>query len=227
MLDARHDEVVSANLVLVGVNLLKQTEEFERFSRELDVDLVDLRVEVGLITNIPSGQTEQSRTITLDRERISLNMSPSRSSITRAYPSVQDLDRLAKVSALAIESTVLIDQVPKAFGYNIEVVFDQDSGQPAIQYIGKRLFGHQSLGEVGWELIGGTGQLVFADAQSRWTINLRPRSDNPDTSKGFMSLNLHRDEQRLPNEEEIRASLIEARTKAIEIINRLDERKTL
>ncbi len=222
MTATRHHDVVTTNLVLVDVDLLNQQDEFERFRAKLDVDL---RLEVGLITNISSGQTEPSRKITLDRERIALSLSPSRSSITREYPDRPDLERLSQVSALAIESTDLAGHVPRAFGYNIELVFDQDSGQPAIQYIGKRLFGCQSLGEAGWELIGGIGRLIFADATSRWTVNLQPRFDDTDTSRVFMSLNLHRDEQRLPNEEEIRHSLMEAWTKAEEIINRLDERK--
>ena len=216
-----HD-VVSANLVLVGVGLLNQPDEVERFRSALGVDL---RVEVGLVTNIPSGQTEPSRTLTLNRERIALDLSSWRSSIAREYPDESDLARLAQVAALAIEKTDLPEQTPQAFGYNIEMVFDQNSGQPAIQYIGERLFGQQLTSRTGWTLFGGTGQAIFTSDAGRWTITLRPQIGDTATTRVLLALNLHKDEQRFPDANEIRASLEKAWDEAVSFMNRLDERK--
>ena len=151
-------DVVSVNLVLVGIGLLNEPGEFEQFRSALDIDL---RLELGLVTNVQSGLTEPSRTITLNRERVSLNLSPSRSTIAREYPDKSDLARLAEVAALVIESTDLDGDTPQAFGYNIEMVFDQGTGQPAIQYLGERLFDYGMLGKEGWNLVGGTWTADF------------------------------------------------------------------
>ena len=215
-------DVVSANMVLVGVGLLNQPDEVERFKTRLDVDL---RVEVGLVTNVQSGQTEPSRTLRLDRERIALDLSPSRSSIAREYPEYSDLARLAQVSALAIGCTDLADRAPLAFGYNVEMVFSQDTGQSSIQYIGERLLSYQSLGRAGWDLFGGTGQIIYTGDASRWAITIRPQTGDAATTRIALALNLHKDEQRLPDETEIRRSLEEARKEAVSFMNRLDERR--
>ncbi len=216
-------DVVSANLVLVGVGLLNEPDEVERFRNELDTDL---RLEVGLVTNIPSGLTEPSRTLTLNRERIALSLSSSRSTIAREYPDRSDLARLAQIAALAIGSTSWADQTIQAFGYNVEMVFDQSSGQPSIRYIGERLFGQQSFGKVGWGLSGGTGQLIFIGDDSQWTITVRPQPGDVATTRVLLALNLHKDEQRLPDKNEIRTSLEEAWNEAVSFMNSLDERGT-
>jgi hypothetical protein len=215
-------DVVSANLVLVGVGLLNDPDEVERFRNALDIDL---RLEVGLVTNIPSGLTEPSRTLTLDRERIALSLSSSRSSIAREYPEQSDLARLAQIAALAISNTSWTAQTPQGFGYNIEMVFDQSSDQPAIRYIGERLFGLQSFGKGGWELSGGSGQLIFTDDGTQWTITIRPQPGDVATTRVLLALNSHQDERRLPNENEIRASLETAWNEAVSFMHRLDERR--
>ena len=214
-------DVVSANLVLVGIDLLNEPDEVERFRNALDIDL---RLEVGLVTNLPSGLTEPSRTLTLNRERIALNLSSSRSSIAREYPEQPDLTRLAQIAELAIgDARCAGGQPPQAFGYNIEMVFDQSSGQPAIRYIGECLFGHQSFGKAGWSLLGGTGQLIFTDDASQWTITIRPQPGDVATTRVLLALNLHKDEQRFPTESESKASLEEVWNEAKAFMNRLDE----
>lgn len=214
--------VVSANLVLVGVGLLNEPDEIDRFRSALDTDL---RLEAGLVTNIPTGLTEPSRTLTLNRERITLSLSSARSSIAREYPEQSDLAHLAQIAALAIDSTNLVGRVPQAFGYNIEMVFDQSSGQPAIRYIGERLFDQQSFGKVGWSLSGGTGQLIFTGDGCQWTITIRPQPGDAATPRVLLALNLHKDEQRLPAEDEVKSSLVAAWKEAEGFMKRLDERR--
>ena len=213
-------DVVSANLVLVGAGLLNEPDEVERFRNELDTDL---RLEAGLATNIPSGRTEPSRTLTLNRERIALSLSSSRSTIAREYPDKSDLARLAQIATLAIGNTSWVDQTIQAFGYNIEMVFDQSSGQPAIRYIGERLFGQQSFGKAGWDPSGGTGQLVFIGDDGQWTITIRPQLGDNATTRVLLALNLHKDEQRFPDENEISTSLEMIWNEAVSFVNRLDE----
>ena len=214
-------DVVSANLVLVGVGLLNEPAEVEQFRNVLDLDL---RVEVGLVTNVSSGLTESSRTIMLNRERIALNLSSSRSSIACEYPEQSSLARLAQVAVLAIGNANLSGQIPQSFGYNIEMVFNQDTGQSAIYYLGERLFDYRLLKKDGWDLLGGRGQLIFRDAIGQWTVTVEPRFGDEATSRVFLSLNLHKNEQRLPEEDEIRGSLEEIWREALAFMERLDER---
>ena len=112
---------------------------------------------MGSIANVLSGLTEQNRILTLRRERIELNLSPSRSLIAREYPDQADFERLDEVATLAIANTELADKRPQAFGYNIEMVFEQDTQQPAIYYLGERLFNYQALGKDDWKPLGGRG----------------------------------------------------------------------
>ena len=92
-------DVVSTNLVLVGIGLLRASEDAESFRRALDLDM---RVEVGLIGNLQTCITEQSRTLTINRERTALTLSTSRSTIAREHPERKDLSRLATIATKAV-----------------------------------------------------------------------------------------------------------------------------
>ena len=212
-----HD-VVSANLVLVGVGLLNDPAKVEQFRSALDSDM---RIEVGLATNVQSGATEPSLTLTLNRERIVLTLSSARSTIAKEYPSVEDFTRLAEITEQAIRFTGDVD-VPRAFGYNVEMVFDQDTGLSASRYIAERLFDYSLLGKNSWDLSGGRGQLVFQGDGGQWTITVEPRFGDETTSRLFLSLNLHKDEQRMPLGKEIRGTLEEILQESQDFLNRLD-----
>ena len=216
-------DIVSANLVLVGIRLLDAPAEFEQFAEALDTDL---QAELGISANA-GGMPEPTRKITLNRDRITLTMSPSRTSLDKEYPSREnptgDFARLAEVAQCAIASTILESERPAAFGYNLEAVFDQDSGQPALHYLGNRLFGPYSPGKAGWSLIGGTGQLILADSRNRqWTISARPRANDEREHRVVLGLNLHIREQRLPTAAEIQAALVEVWHEANDFMEQLD-----
>lgn len=214
------EDTLNANLVLVGVELLNEPDEVERFRNEM---ATDLRLEVGLIgTNDIPVMPEPSRSLILGRDRIRLTLQASRSMIAREYPDDAGLARLAQAASRAIEFTGLGSKMPQAFGYNMELVFSQDSGQPAIRYIGNRVFGSLSIDEPGRNLIGGVGQLIFADAAGRWTITVEPRSGDPDTSRVFLKLNLHKQEQRFPDESEIQETLEQVQQEAQAFMERLE-----
>ena len=220
-------DVVSANLVLVGVSLISTPDEVEQFRSSIGG--VDLQEEFGLAGSLPAGLVEPNRRLTLNRDRIFLTLSPSRSSISREYPSLEnlqaDLERLSEVSTQAIKGTNLGSQNLVAFGYNAEVIFNQDSGDPAIRYLGGRLFGHSFPRGKPWDLSGGSGQLIFTDGTRRWTFSVRPRSEDERESRVALGLNLHLNQQNLPNKVEIRNSLEEVWTEANEFMKRLDENR--
>lgn len=213
-------DVLSANLVLLGVDLLNVPDEVEQFRQELDVDI---RFEAGLATDMQSGMTEPSRTLTLDRDRIALNLHSSRSSIGRQLPEKGDLSRLAKVASLAIDHSSSIANGVQAFGYNFEMVFEQDSGYSAIRYLGDRLFTGNALGEESWGLFGGTGRLIFDNATERRMLAIEPRYGSDATTRVFLNFNLHKNEARTPSEEEIKDSLERAWLEACAFMERLDQ----
>ena len=217
-------DVLKANIVLLGVELLTSgPEELDAFRDAVDT-------EVGIAPNLvlggPLPNIEASGTLTLNRDRIVVEISPSRSTIAREYPSFEDLGRLAEVAGYAIAETDLGDRRPRAFGYNIELVYDQDSGLPAVRYLADRLFAAEISSNEGWQLIGGAGRLVFEDENGKpRNITIEPRFDDRAPTKISMILNVHENEQRLPAEDEIKNSLEETWRQAHEFVNRLDEIK--
>ena len=214
--------VLSINLVLIGVDLLAELESLESFKTQVDPDL---EIEFGLSTEMPTGVTTQTRRVNLHRERIVLELSPSRSSITREFPSDRDeLTRLTAAAQSAIEGSGLL-VAPSAFGFNIELVYDQDSGQSAERYLGSRLFGTLQIGKQDWALAGGTGNIVFTDGAGhrRWTVNVRPRSANPPNTRVALSMNLHYSEGRIPSVQQLQNALEELWEEAHALVGRLDQ----
>lgn len=217
-------DVVSANLVLVGIGLLNTPEELEDFREGIDATEIVSRSSLAL-TGPLSDNAETGRTFALERERIVLEISSSRSSIERAYPLKGDLERLANVAGHAIAKTDLQGKSPRAFGFNLELVYDQTSEWPSVRYLAERLFSGVPPGNEGWQLFGGMGRLIFKDGDKFWTVKLEPRFNEHDTTKILLSINLHRNEQRLPDKGEIRDSLCETWDQAHEFAVRLDKKK--
>ena len=216
-----NQEVLKTNIVLVGIGLLNEPTQLNAFIESVATDVVVAGA--GLSIDIPSNVAEAARTLTLNRDRIALDLSPSRSIIGRDYPSFYGLDRLAEVVGHALAHTDLEGRVPRAFGYNIELVYSPNSEIPIPRYLADRLLTKNDLGKEGWELVGGTSKLVFEGDGARWTFAVEPRFNDEAAKRIFLSLNLHRDEQRLPNESEIKDSLGELWTQAHSFATRLDE----
>ena len=218
-------DVVKANMVVVGLHLLSKPDELDVFKRPVSTDVQVAGT--GIIANVSQGVTEQGRILTLDRDRITLELSPSRSTINRDYPVREDLPRLAEVAWQAIASSSMAGRQPRAFGFNIEMIFDQDSGTPAFEYLSRRLFGEQPLESQGWQFVGGAGSLIFDDGGRRWTLKLEPRFNDQTESRVFLGVNLHMAGQSLPDEvgfeASLEASLREIWDKSLAVVQRLDE----
>lgn len=213
-------EVLKANLMLVGVGLLTEQEEFESFVREV---AVDVSVAIGLSPNNPTGMPEPLRKIVLNRDRIEIETSLSWTSVSRDYPEERDLERLSAIAGLAIAKTYPQDRPSQPFGFNIELVYRQDSGEPAHTYLADRLFA-ESLADLDqWELVGGSGRLVFQSDDAVWTIQLEPRANDETATRVSLRLNMHKDSRPLPDQDEILKSLREAWKAAYYFVSLLDE----
>lgn len=186
-------DVLKVNIVLVGVNILNDHSEFVAFSKAVATDVVRIGEELG---------SAIGRRFALQRDRINMVSSVDRTIIERDFPSVDDLERLAEVVDNALQLTKAKGS-PKSFGYNLELVYDQDSEETAFQYIGTRLFREDIFTPGGWKLGGGAGKLVFHSPAGRWTVQLDPRFNDMDSSRVFLSLNFHKQEERIPNLDEM------------------------
>ena len=224
---AEIQDVLKANLVLVGVKLLNSQDEVQRFSDSVGTDVV---LGTNLFPGVPIPLPDvsvQETSLTLNRDRIVIHTSQNRTSIEREYPSFEDLERLSKVAGYAIDHTEgFASQSLRAIGYNIDLVYDQTSGKPAVGYLGDRLFNPDIPGKEGWQLAGGNGRLTFSDDVGRlWNISIEPRFNERTGSRIFMSLNAHKDNPEKPNKDDIRHYLQEAWEQAHDFVSRLDAAK--
>lgn len=135
--------VLNANVVLAGISLLNTPSELKAFMDGINVD--EVVSNASLQSREPSPNADAERTFSLGKERITLDISLSRSILGRDYPEWEDLERLAEVAGHAIAKTDLLGRSPHAFGYNLELVYTQRSGQPAGRYLAERLFAPQSV----------------------------------------------------------------------------------
>ena len=213
-------DVLKADLVLLGTELLGEQAEVASFKEAMGSD-VEVRG-AGLIANAASNETAQVRILTLERERITLELSRLRSTISRAYPTRGDLGQLAKAAWQAIHNTSSPISTTLTFGFNVELVVDQDSEGTALGYISERLFDAEALGRNGWQIVGGAGRVIFGDGDRRWTFLMEPRFNDQAESRIFMTVNVERRQQPLPDEDGIKASLAEVWDEAHCFANRLD-----
>ena len=205
-------------MVLVGIRLVNTPTELAAFRESVGAEVAT--VEAGIGTEVVNS------THSLNRERIKITGTPDRSVIVREYPAEGDLARLAQVAAIAIANTDLEGQELRAFGYNIELIYEPPPGERAIHYLLNRLFMPDLLRDQGMQLFGGAGRLFFEKDGRNWQAVLEPRFREEDTTKIFASLNLHRPEIDLTllTEDEIGGSLRSLWAEVHNLVYQLDAR---
>lgn len=214
-------DVLKVNVVLVGVSLLDSAEEIKKFSESVSADVEASAI--GSAFGLPPLHPDLGRRLAVPRERVTLYIASGRTVIEREYPNEDDMARLADIAGHAIQCTTTQPKQPTAFGYNIELVFNQTSKTPAFQYLGDRLFCQQNWGIGGWNLIGGAGRLIFNSPEGRWAIQVEPRHNDETTSQVFVNLNLHKAELRLPSLDELRQSLKNVWNGVSDFVTHFDE----
>ena len=222
-------DVLKANLVLLGVDLLNSQEAVQTFANAVGAEI---SIGANMLPGFPFPFPDipgpgAGGTITIDRDRIVIETSPTRTIIGRDYPSYDDLNRLSEVAGYAIEQTEGAGAQPlRAIGYNIELVYDQTSTTTAIKYLAERLFTADMPSNEGWQLAGGTGRLTFDDTLGRrWNVSLEPRHKDQETTRIFMSVNAHQNNPRLPSKDEIKRYFQEAWQQAHDFVSKLDASK--
>lgn len=190
-------DILKINIVLVGIQLLTGPEKVKAFSDEIGTEAIVS--DAGLVLGLTPRGPEPGLRLSLHRERTTIDNIGDRTVIEREYPELGDLPRLTEVAGLALNHSDLAGQSTTVYGYNIEMVYDQTSQLPSFHYLGERLFGKSGFDDSDWRFIGGAGRLAFDSGDGSWQIKLEPRLNDMETSKVFMSLNLHKTEQRVPS----------------------------
>ena len=221
------EDVLTANLVLTGITLLGEKGQRDIFSDLVNTEMISERVVNVSVPSLPmigspANFSDTGLVLSLNRDRIQLVSAPSRTTIERQYPTFDDLGRLAEVASYAIDATDLDGQALTAFGFNIGLVYRQSEEQSSERYIAERLFRHERFGIESWTLAGGSGRVSFEGNDARWTASVEPRAEDPSGRRVFLSLNLHRDTQQVPNREEILGSLQEVWDRSRDFATQLD-----
>jgi hypothetical protein len=162
------------------------------------------------------------RRLAINRDRISLELFGNRTTIKQEYPKL-DFASLSKIAGLAIGKSVVDGGSIRAYGYNVEIVYDTPSQELASKYIADRVFSDFTRNS-GWNTIGGSAGIRLHDQEGIiWNIVIEPRFRDVDkTDKVFFSLNCHQEEKHIPKTPDIRASLSETLRQAKTFVNSLD-----
>ena len=207
-------DVPKASIVFAGVVLLGEQPQRDKFANLVDTEIMSEMVvsgpaPTGSTPGSPANVGEAGLVLTLHRDRIQIISASSRTAIERQYPSFDDLGRLADVAGHAIEATELEGQRQVAYGFNIELVYRPEEEASSEQYIAERLFSNRQFGIEDWPLVGGGGKFSFEGNDATWNLTVEPRANDNSGKRVYLSLNLHRNSQQIPNREEILASLHE------------------
>ena len=189
------DEVLKANLVLVGLRLIRTDDQKAAFDAKIKVDTLVSSPAPGASFNVqsPSGPLDLiPKTLTLGRDRIAIDLMPDRTTISVEYPTGEhDLNRLAEIARIAIDTSDVGNQQLRAFGFNIESVYKLTDGELAGDFISNHIFAPGILHNSGFQTIGGSSKLMLLRDDQLWNIGIEPRFGDFESNKVFMTLNLH------------------------------------
>lgn len=211
------EEYLRISLVLLNVSLIQQDADVERFRSLVKAEVSSV---AGMTARLGLDVPVEIRRLSIDRERITIESTNDRTTLTRDYPEMRDIARFAELAQHAISVATSVSEM-RGVGYNVELMYDQSSGSSAAVYLGRRLFKGFSQ-EGGWTLAGGHGTASFIDGEDTWNCQVEPRLQEADTTKVFLAVNRHRRESNLPSAGEIEQRLQGAWNRAREFALRLD-----
>ena len=220
-------DVLKANIVLAGVALLGQQAQRDELAKTgVEFDLESVISGQSPLPPLLTGATanvESGVALNLRRDRILVLSLPTRTLIEREYPAFDDLERLTEVAGQAIDLTDLGEQKLTAFGFNVDLLYRPPGDMPSDKYLGERLFPHLQSPIEGSVLVGGGGRVTFDAGEGiRWTATVEPRANDPSGLRVFLSLNLQKNRQQVPNRTEILDSLRQAWARSRDFAVRLD-----
>lgn len=213
-------DILKANVVLLNTHLLAQPDDIPRLSASLATEVTSAGS--GIIVNASTGVQQPAQSFQLNRDRITIEVSPVRSTFDREYPDLHDLPRLADVVNGALSLRTSAQTALFTVGYNVELVYDPGFGMPAELYIAEKTLRHDVVPGASWELNRGFVQLGYSDGLTQWNVKLEPRFGDHTTHKVFFSLNAHYDAQEITSAEAVLQSLQATWDMAHQYITQLD-----
>ena len=204
-------DVLKVSVVFAEIDLLEGDKALASFSGSVESEVLPDGIIIG-----------NGRVLRLPRDRILVASSSLRSRVERNYPQLDDLGRLAQVTACAIVASDLTEWRVSAYGINVDLVYDQTSGDSAQTYLAQRVLSPAVGNSNAWGLVGGSAKLVFDDDGRRWTATLEPRLGDETTSKVYLGLNLHLADRQIPTQDELSALLTEVWEQAHGLVERVD-----
>ena len=212
-MDLQVEDIIKMNVVLAGVQLLASPVEKAAFSVSVNAEVREALTEGFAVSFGPSGistlqpSVAKPSILALQKERITLDLAPGLSSISREYPEKSDIERLAEVASLAMSHSDLRSQELQAYGFNLEVVCGLPYGRTVIEFLTSNVYDANITRNVRYQLAGGTSRIIFMSEDSRWELGIEPRFGDVSSNKIFMTLNLHKQTGLLPSSEDLRKSL--------------------
>ena len=144
-----------------------------------------------LAVTSPGMPPSQGQSLRIPRDRILIETSAARTRFVKEYPeNLEDALSIARLSSLAAPVEEGAPE-PSTYGFNLHLVYEQDSGESATLYLARRLLSYHKVSYENWTPYGGSGRLVFDDGPRRWTIKLEPRFQDENTPLVFLDMNLH------------------------------------
>ena len=204
---------LGASVVVAGIDMPTMDDFVEQLKAIFETDV-----------QVLSGRGGDPDVLVLDRERIEVSVQGSQLIISRDYPSEEDLSTLARISNATLS---LLDQSIEAIGYNVDLVFEQNSGRSAERYLGERLFRHGKLDDDAWPLWGGSGTMVFGSSRERKSFTVAPRLDDEKTTRVLVEANYHVVDGQTPLESGISESLAVIWRDAFRVMELVDGEENL
>ncbi len=214
-------EILRLRATFFDLRLLRDRHELKQFEEQTDTEVAP--VSHGVILGMPRnpletpGMPEAGREIVLERDRITMDLSFPRSSITKDYPG-DDVGSFAGTLHKVLSCSDDAQEGKDArFDYRIEAVCQLE--QPAVVFLAKRLF-PPTLGTL--DVRAGSGTLAMNDSTGRtWQVALEPRFNDSSSNKLFLELTLAFESAPLPSNEELMNHLVDLREQLEEIVKSL------
>ena len=214
-------DVLLADVVFAGVDLLGDPAEAERCGAEFGSEIVQNGT--FLAAPSPGALPAQGLSLRIPREQMTIETSVMRTRFVKEYPAdIDDALSVVRLAQLAIPTEGDFP-VPSAIGFNLNLVYEQDSGESAAHYLATRLFNFRRVLPEPWTLFGGFGNLIFVRDASKWTINIEPRFKDENTPLVFLDMNVHFSAQRYPTNAETTEWLRNVWTRAHALIETIDD----
>ncbi len=180
-------DILSASVVLVGTDLLTDESAASAFCSQWEATL-------ELATIAGPARMSPVRRFVIDRDRMELSVGEDRRvQAVVEYP--RDFDDATRVCRLMSSAIMLTESGASlaSYGCNVALVYEQQSGLSAFQYLGKALY--TDVADVTGidELLGG----VSAEIKLRCsdggllTVTLEPRRKDLETERVYLQANYH------------------------------------